>query len=121
MNYFIECITKKYFQFKGRARRKEFWYFVLFNVIIALVIGIIEVMVSGGNTYQSPGALSSLYTLLVLIPSIAVTVRRLHDNNRSGWWYLMNFVPIVGPIILLIFLVQKGTAGENRFGSDPLA
>ena len=108
MNWYLEAL-KKYAVFSGRARRKEYWYFVLFNIIICLVLGFI-----------SPrSSLSLLYSLAVLLPWNGVNVRRLHDTGRSGWWLLISFVPIVGPIVLLVFMVQDSAADENQYGPNP--
>lgn len=108
------AVMKKYVDLEGRARRAEFWYFLLANFIIGILLGIIDCAL-GLNI------LGYLYSLAVLLPSIAVAVRRLHDTDRSGWFYLLNLIPLVGTIILLIFFAQRGTAGPNRFGEDPLA
>ena len=112
MNWYLEGL-KKYAVFSGRARRKAYWMFTLFNVIIVIVLGIIEVLVGG------PGIVGMLYSLAVLIPGIAVLVRRLHDTNRSGWWLLIGLVPLIGPIILLVFVVQDSQAGANQYGPNP--
>jgi len=112
MNWYLD-VSKKYAVFKGRARRKEYWMFVLFNLIIALVLGLIERLVGG------PGILTNLYSLAVLIPGLAVAVRRLHDTNRSGWWILIGLVPLVGVIILIVFLVQDSRPGDNQYGPNP--
>ena len=112
MNWYLE-VLKKYTVFSGRARRKEYWMFFLINLIIALVLGFIEGLAGG------PGIIGSLYSLAVLIPGIAVSVRRLHDTDRSGWWLLIAFVPLIGFIVLLLFMVQEGQTRENEYGSDP--
>ena len=112
MNWYLE-VLKKYAVFSGRARRQEYWMFVLFNFIIAIVLGIIEGIIG------IPGILSTLYMLAVLLPSIAVSVRRLHDTDRTGWWLLIGFVPVIGFIVLLIFMVMDSTAGENQYGPNP--
>ena len=104
MNYYLE-VLKKYAVFSGRARRAEYWYFYLFNFIIGVLFAI--------------GTLGGIYSLAVLIPSIAVTVRRLHDTNHSGWWLLISFIPFFGGIILLIFLLQDSQPGENQYGPNP--
>jgi uncharacterized membrane protein YhaH (DUF805 family) len=100
--------------------------FVLVNVVISVVLGIVDTATGTANAYAvggaasfSPGILGGLYGLAVLIPSIAVTVRRLHDTDRSGWWFLIQLIPIVGGIILLVFVCLEGTRGPNRFGADP--
>jgi uncharacterized membrane protein YhaH (DUF805 family) len=112
MHWYLEGL-KKYAVFSGRARRRAYWMFVLFNVIIALVIGIIEGLVG------SPGVVAILYSLAVLIPGIAVAVRRLHDTNRSGWWLLIGLIPLIGPIVLLVFVVQDSQPGANQYGPNP--
>lgn len=114
MNWYLE-VLKKYAVFSGRARRKEYWMFILFNIIIIIVLGIVE------GILGIPGILSSLYCLAVLIPGIAVSVRRLHDTDRSGWWFLIGFVPLIGAIVALIFMVQDSKPGENRYGVNPKA
>lgn len=112
MNWYLD-VLKKYSVFNGRARRKEYWMFFLFNIIFAFVTGVIDGLVG------SPGILGLLYTLAVLIPGIAVSVRRLHDTNRSGWWLLIAFVPLIGAIALLLFFVQDSTPGKNQYGPNP--
>ncbi|SDX01268.1 DUF805 domain-containing protein [Marinobacter mobilis] len=112
MNWYLE-VMKKYAVFTGRAQRAEYWMFFLFNFIIAFALGFIEGLVG------SPGILGLLYSLAVLIPGIAVSVRRLHDTDRSGWWLLIGFIPLIGAIVLLVFLVQDSKPGENQFGANP--
>lgn len=106
-------VLKKYAEFSGRARRKEYWMFFLFNVLIAIALAVVEGMVG------SPGVVGGLYSLAVLIPGIAVAVRRLHDTGRSGWWLLISLIPLIGTIVLIIFLVQEGAAEDNDFGANP--
>ncbi len=106
---------KKYAVFAGRASRKEYWMFFLFNVIITLVLGAAEGVIG------TEGTIGLLFMLAVLTPSIAVSVRRLHDTNRSGWWLLIAFVPLVGAIVLLVFLAEGGRRGTSQFGPDPNA
>jgi uncharacterized membrane protein YhaH (DUF805 family) len=112
MSWYLE-VLKKYAEFNGRARRKEYWMFVLINMIIIFVLYFIEGLAGG------PGILGGLYSLAVLIPGIAVTVRRLHDTNRSGWWLLIGLIPIIGHIILLVFTVQGSQPGGNQYGPNP--
>lgn len=114
MDWYL-AVLKKYADFSGRARRTEFWMFALFNVVIGVGLSIVE------GIFGGPGVLSGLYTLAVLIPGIAVGVRRLHDTNRSGWWLLIWFVPVVGWIVLIVFWAQEGNKGANPFGPDPKA
>lgn len=113
MNWYLE-VLKKYAVFNGRARRKEYWMFFLFNFIIGFVLGIV-----GGGNLGSLGIILMLFKLAVLIPSIAVSVRRLHDTERSGWWLLIGFVPIIGAIVLLVFMVQDSQSGQNQYGTNP--
>ena len=106
-------VLKKYAVFSGRARRKEYWMFFLFNIIIAFSLGFIEGLLG------SPGVIGMIYSLAVLIPGIAVSVRRLHDTGRSGWWLLIALIPLIGSIVLLVFMVQEGKDEENDFGENP--
>ena len=106
-------VLKQYAVFDGRARRKEYWMFLLFNVVIVAALAIV------GRVIGLDGTLRALYTLGVLIPGLAVSVRRLHDTGRSGWWLLVGFVPLVGWLIALYFMVQPGETAENRYGPDP--
>lgn len=118
MNWYLK-VLKQYFDFSGRARRKEYWMFTLFNVIIAFVLGIVDGLTGMTAGMETLGLLGALYTLLVLIPSIAVSARRLHDIDRSGWWMLIGLIPLIGAIVLLVWACSEGTRGDNRFGSDP--
>ena len=128
MSWYIK-VLKQYVDFSGRARRTEYWMFTLFNLIIAVVLGFIDRALGfgsfTGNTSgdvafsASLGLLSGLYSLAVLLPSLAVGVRRLHDTDRSGWWLLIGLIPLIGGIVLLVFFVLEGTRGPNRFGADP--
>ena len=114
MSWYLE-VLKKYAIFSGRARRKEYWMFVLINVIISFVLYFIEGLAGG------PGVVGGLYGLALLIPSIAVGVRRLHDTNRTGWWLLIGLIPVIGAVILIVFTVQDGEQGANQYGPDPKA
>jgi uncharacterized membrane protein YhaH (DUF805 family) len=111
MNYYTD-VLKKYAVFDGRARRKEYWMFVLFNAIASMILGIVDTAI------HSP-LLGIVYALGVLIPSLAVAVRRLHDTGRSGWWILIGLVPIVGTVILIVFMVMDSQLGENQYGPNP--
>ncbi|MBF0239945.1 MAG: DUF805 domain-containing protein [SAR324 cluster bacterium] len=105
MNWYIE-VLKKYAVFSGRSQRKEYWMFFLFNLIISFVLGFIEGFAGG------PGITPNIYSLAVLVPSIAVGVRRMHDTDHSGWWLLL-------PVVNFIFLVLDSQPEENRFGTNP--
>lgn len=113
MDWYLQ-VWKKYAVFTGRARRKEYWMFALFNLIITLILAVID-----GLTGSSP--LAGLYMLAIVLPALAVGVRRLHDTGRSGWWLLVAFVPIIGSIVLLFLMVQDSHPGENQYGPNPKA
>jgi len=118
MNWYLE-VLKKYAVFNGRARRKEYWYFFLFNIIISIVLEIIDVVTGSFSSGTDIDLLSGIYTLAVLIPGIAVSVRRLHDTNRSGWWLLISLVPLIGAIVLIVFLSSDSKPEENKYGVNP--
>ena len=111
-------VLKKFKVFTGRARRREFWMFALCNFAIGAVLGILGRIPAIGIVFS---IVSLLFSLAILIPSIAVGIRRLHDTNRSGWLMLLCLIPFVGAIILLVFCIQEGTSGENQYGPDPKA
>ena len=112
MDWYL-AVLKKYAEFSGRARRKEYWMFALVSFLVSVVIGVLATMVS------ALGVLTWVYTLATLIPSIAVGVRRLHDTGRSGWWGLLALIPLIGTIIVVVFLCQDGQAGDNAWGPNP--
>ncbi|HDH03921.1 MAG TPA: DUF805 domain-containing protein [Candidatus Campbellbacteria bacterium] len=117
MNYYL-AVLKKYAIFNGRARRAEYWYFTLFNLIISVALGVVNGIVFF-TTGISIIVLCWIYVLAVVIPSLAVAVRRLHDTGRSGWWMLISLIPFIGGIVLLVFFVQDSQPGENQYGSNP--
>lgn len=119
MHWYYE-VFKKYAVFDGRARRKEYWLFTLFNLLMSLTLAGLDVEM-GLASRSGYGLLSSLYSLVVFIPSLAVTVRRLHDTNRSGWWIFLSLIPCIGGIVLLVFLVEDSQPGDNQYGPDPKA
>ncbi len=117
MHWYID-VLKKYATFSGRAQRAEYWYFFLFNIIISVVlIGIDTVLGTGAD--MGMGLLSGIYSLAVLLPGLAVAVRRLHDIGRSGWWLLIGLIPLIGFIVLIIWFVKDSDPGENQYGSNP--
>lgn len=121
MNYFLD-VFKKYAVFSGRARRSEYWYFVLFNLLVSLAlffVGAVLTAMMGGrsNTGMIP---FDLYSLAAFLPALGVTVRRLHDTGRSGWWVLLGFVPFAN-LILIFWLCEDGQPGENVYGPNPKA
>ncbi|MEU8713726.1 MULTISPECIES: DUF805 domain-containing protein [unclassified Streptomyces] len=111
MNWYVD-VLKKYAVFSGRARRQEYWMYTLFNVIAAIVLAII------GRVIGFP-ALVAVYYLAVLVPSLAVAVRRLHDTGRSGWAILIGIIPLVGGIILLVWFASEGKPEANEYGENP--
>ncbi|GGP24644.1 DUF805 domain-containing protein [Silvimonas amylolytica] len=120
MNWYV-AVLQNYTGFTGRARRKEFWMFALCNLIINLILRVADHLF--GFFILTPegsiGILGTIYGLAVLIPSLAVAVRRLHDGDHTGWWLFMVLLPIVGSIILLVFMLQQSSPGTNRFGPSP--
>lgn len=118
MNWYLK-VLKKYAVFSGRARRKEYWYFILFNILINIILSVVDGLTGNFDPATNMGLLSGVYTLAILIPSIAVSVRRLHDTGRKGWWILISLVPLIGAIVLLIFLVQNSKPGQNQYGENP--
>ena len=118
MSWFILAL-KKYATFSGRARRKEYWFFVLFYVLISIVAAVIDSMTGSFDSTMGMGMLGLLVALALLIPSLAVAVRRLHDTDRSGWWVLLCLIPLIGGIWLLVLLCLDSTPGENQYGPNP--
>ncbi len=111
---FYFTVLRKYAVFAGRARLKEYWMYVLISAVVVLVLGIVN-----GLMGADVPALPVYYSLAVVLPSLAVTVRRLHDTDRSGWWLLILLVPIVGAIVILVFMATPGGETANRFGASP--
>lgn len=114
----VSTCFRKYATFKGRARRSEYWYWALFQILVGFVLIGIDYSV-GLIVLDDMGILTTLFSLVVLVPNIAVTVRRLHDIGRSGWWYWIYFVPILGFIVLLVFCVTDSKPEENEYGPSP--
>ena len=112
MNYWLGCI-KKYAEFSGRARRKEYWMFILFNMLVAFGVNIVDVVLG------MDGVLAAGYSLAALIPAWAVFTRRMHDIGKSGWWWLIGLIPLVGAIVLLVFACKDSEPGDNAYGPNP--
>lgn len=112
----VKSFISRYTDFKGRSARSEFWWVVLAIFIANIIIGLMTALV--GDTLG--GILSLLFTLAIIIPYIALGIRRFHDLDKSGWWFLTLLIPLVNLVIILIFFTQKGTAGSNQYGPDPL-
>ncbi len=125
----VKTCFSKYATFSGRAPRSEFWWFVLFVMVTNLVLSFVDSFLFGtvtttANSFQASTntpIFSGIFVLLTFLPYFSVLVRRLHDINRSGWWYWIILVPIVGFILLIVWFATKGTDGPNSYGEDPLA
>ncbi|MCF2716926.1 DUF805 domain-containing protein [Paenibacillus sp. UKAQ_18] len=112
MQWYLNAL-KNYVGFQGRARRTEYWMFVLFSALASFVVSLIDSLVG-----LSP-VLTLIYSLAVLLPSLAVMARRLHDTGRSGWWILISLIPLVGSIILIVFFCQDSQPNDNKYGKNP--
>ena len=115
---FIPAVTKAltdYAVFTGRSPRSEYWWFALFNILTLTAVSLV------GALLHDHGILYTLGSLALLLPSLALAVRRMHDLDRSGWWLLVGFVPVIGTILLLVWFCTRGTGGPNQFGQDPFA
>jgi uncharacterized membrane protein YhaH (DUF805 family) len=123
----IRACLSNYATFSGRARRAEYWWFALFGILMQIAAAVLDggvtrtpLMPGAGMMWSGSGPIQGLVSLALLLPNLAVTVRRLHDTGRSGWWLLIALVPMVGLIVLLVFMVLPGNAGANDYGPDPL-
>lgn len=120
-----QLFWKNYVNFSGRSRRAHYWWVVLIQSVISVVAVILQTMLGMGDSAASValviGGIYSLYNLATVLPMLSLGVRRLHDTGRSGWWYLINFVPCIGSIVFLVFVCMPGTVGDNQFGPDPKA
>lgn len=112
MEWYV-AVLKNYVEFSGRARRKEYWMFFLISSLISLALNML------GSLFNAGSVLGLLYSLAVFLPGVAVAIRRLHDTSRSGWMSLLALIPIVGWIILLVFVCQDSTPGTNAYGPNP--
>lgn len=119
MNWFLTVLKEHYADFNGRARRKDYWMFVLWNLIVAIVLGAIVGALIALTGIKALMVVVYLYGLAVLLPSLALAVRRLHDIGKSGLWYLIGLVPYVGGIVLLIFFCLDSQPGPNKWGANP--
>lgn len=117
--WYIDVVKNKYAKFDGRAGRKEFWYFILVNIIIIFTLSLIDGLTGTFSSEIGMGLLSGIYTVVVLIPGIAVSIRRLHDSGLCGWWILLGIIPIIGGLILIILYVRDSTNEANKYGPNP--
>jgi len=125
MNWYLTAL-KKYAVFEGRSRRKEYWFFQLFNTLFLIALIVVDNMAGmtrahAGIGHGGLGLLSGLYGLATFLPALGVMVRRLHDTGRSGWWALIAMVPFIGGIILLVFMFLDSQPGTNQYGPNPKA
>lgn len=123
----VRTCFSRYATFSGRAPRSEFWWFFLFSVLSNTVVGILDSILFGhwfvGHGYmmgEGASPLSALWSLVLLLPSLAVGARRLHDTGRSGWWLLLSLIPLIGMLVLLWWFTQAGDVDDNEYGPDPL-
>ena len=114
-------VLKKYAVFSGRARRKEYWFYVLWYLIISIGLAIVDNIIGTYSAKAGIGLLGGIYALALLIPGISVTVRRLHDTGRTGWWLLIILIPLIGAIVLLVFMFLDSQPGDNEYGPSPKA
>lgn len=113
------AVLNKYAVFTGRARRKEYWMFTLFNCIFSVIFLLMDMNVGTYSEATGYGLISGIYTLFVLLPSWGVSVRRLHDTGRSGWMLLIGLIPLIGAILLLVWVCQDSDFGPNNYGENP--
>ena len=118
MKWYLEAL-KKYAVFRGRATGAEYWYFSLVNFLVSIALLAMDNIIGSFDPTMGMGLLSTSYGLAVTIPGLALTTRRLHDINKSAWWCLFAFIPILGPVVLLFFAVQASNSGENKYGLNP--
>ena len=114
----VQSVFSNYAKFRGRAARSEFWWFQLFIVLGGIVAAVLDLLANSNVLGGEP--LATLFYLATIIPDLAVSVRRLHDTDSSGWWLLLGLVPLIGMIVLIVWWCLEGSKGYNRFGADPL-
>jgi uncharacterized membrane protein YhaH (DUF805 family) len=115
IGYWKKVVLENYANFSGRARRAEFWWYFLANFIISIIFNIIDAVIGSGMG-GGIGVIGLIYSLAVLVPGLAVAVRRLHDTGKSGWWLLIALIPLVGIIVLIVFWATDSTPGANDYG-----
>ncbi len=115
----FQAVLRKYATFSGRAQRAEYWYFMLYYLLIYMALAVIDFLTGSFGSEAGIGLLTGIFSIGMILPSLAVGVRRLHDTSRSGWWMLIGLVPLVGGIVLLVFFVQDSHAGINEYGPNP--
>lgn len=118
MNWFIKAL-KQYADFKGRARRKEFWLFILFYFIFYVLAVVLDNVLGITIDYMYVGPVTSMFSLVMIIPNLSVTVRRLHDIGKSGWFIFIGLIPVIGSIWLLVLMFKNSQSGTNEYGTNP--
>ncbi|WP_294738519.1 DUF805 domain-containing protein [uncultured Flavobacterium sp.] len=116
IEWYLKVVRDNYANFSGRARRSEYWYFRLCNFLIVLALMLISLLL---GQLQIGLVLYILYAIAILVPSLALTVRRLHDTGKSGWFYFVSLIPLIGPIWILVLFCTEGDNGTNEYGEDP--
>jgi uncharacterized membrane protein YhaH (DUF805 family) len=115
VNYYFVAF-RKYAVFNGRATRSEYWYFTLLNIVFTLVFGLIDHLMGNFVVEAGYGPLSAIYTLAAITPGVAVSVRRLHDTERSGWWFMITIIPVIGMLVFLYWAIQESDPDPNQYG-----
>ena len=118
MDWYLK-VLKQYADFNGRARRKEYWMFFLFNMVFAVLASLIDFSAGTANFVSGSGLFQNIYSLVVFVPGLAVGVRRLHDVGKSGWMLLLAFIPLIGAIWLLVLFATNSKEGTNKWGQNP--
>ena len=124
-HYFLDTVKYNYANFNGRATRSDYWYFVLFYLLISIVLSLIDLYAINPVLGMTPeeaargGILSVVFALAMLLPQIGLGIRRLHDIGKSGWWYLLILIPLIGTLVLLFFFVTDSQIGDNEYGANP--
>ncbi|WP_179336059.1 DUF805 domain-containing protein [Winogradskyella costae] len=119
MEWYLKVVKDNYANFTGRARRQEYWMFVLFNLIFVIGVAVVSGVLTALTDVAAFASLYVIYVLGIIIPSLAVAVRRLHDVGKSGWFYFISLIPLIGGIWLIILFATEGDKGPNSYGADP--
>jgi uncharacterized membrane protein YhaH (DUF805 family) len=112
---------QNYVVFNGRATRSAFWYFYLFTALVGVAISVVERAIGSSDVLSGFGIISLIWSLAIILPTLGLMIRRLHDANHTGWWILIAFLPFIGAIVLIIFWATAGTQGDNKYGPPALA
>jgi uncharacterized membrane protein YhaH (DUF805 family) len=118
VNYYFAAF-RKYAVFKGRSTRSEYWYFTLFNILAVGVFGLIDQLMGTFNFDAGYGPLSAIYTLAMILPGLGVSIRRLHDTGRSGWWFMITIIPVIGLLVFWYFALLDSDPNPNEYGESP--